>query len=62
MDGFVKVVCKIKIEFGVEYVYCWYVLFGYWGGIYLDEENVVKYGSVMKYFKYTLGVLIVELF
>ena len=36
MDGLAKVVHKIKNEFGVEYVYCWHALLGYWGGIHPD--------------------------
>jgi raffinose synthase len=60
VDGLAKVVRKIKTEFGVEYVYCWHALLGYWGGIHPDEENVAKYGSVMKYPKHTPGVLTVE--
>ena len=60
VDGLAKVVHKIKNEFGVEYVYCWHALLGYWGGIHPDEDNVSKYGSVMKYPRHTPGVLTVE--
>ena len=60
VDGLAKVVRKIKTEFGVEYVYCWHALLGYWGGIHPDEENVAKYGAVMKFPRHTPGVLTVE--
>ena len=60
VDGLAKVVRNIKTNFGVEYVYCWHALLGYWGGIHPDEENVAKYGSVMKFPRHTPGVLTVE--
>ena len=60
VDGLAKVVRKIKTDLGVEYVYCWHALLGYWGGIHPDEENVAKYGSVIKYPRHTPGCLTVE--
>ena len=60
MDGLAKVVHKIKNEFGVEYVYCWHALLGYWGGIHPDEDNALQVRSVMKYPRHTPGVLTVE--
>ena len=32
-DGFGRVVARIK-GLGVESVYCWHALFGYWGGLH----------------------------
>ena len=60
VDGLEKVVTKIKTDFGVQYVYCWHALLGYWGGIHPDEENVAKYGAVLKYPRHTPGLLSIE--
>jgi len=32
-DGLGRVVRRIK-SLGVEHVYCWHALFGYWGGLH----------------------------
>ena len=37
---------RIK-SLGVDHVYCWHALFGYWGGLHPDAKGMKKYRPVM---------------
>ena len=58
-DGLGRVVARIK-ALGVEHVYCWHALFGYWGGLHPDEPGVARFEPKMTRPKHTPGVLTVE--
>ena len=58
-DGFGRVVARIK-GLGVESVYCWHALFGYWGGLHPDAKGMKKYRPVMTTPRHTPGLLAVE--
>jgi raffinose synthase len=58
-DGLGRVVARIK-ALGVDHVYCWHALFGYWGGLHPGEPGVARFGPAMKHPEHTPGVLTVE--
>ena len=59
VDGFAEVVARIK-SLGVDHVYCWHALFGYWGGLHPDAKGMKKYRPVMTTPRHTPGLLAVE--
>ena len=58
-DGFGRVVARIK-GLGVESVYCWHALFGYWGGLHPFERGVSKFRPKVVLPRHTPGLLSVE--
>ena len=59
-DGLATVVGRIK-ALGVDRVYCWHALFGYWGGLHPKMPGVRKFGPpVLKTPTHTPGVYAVE--
>ena len=58
-DGFADVVARIK-SLGVEHVYCWHALFGYWGGLHPDADEMKRFKPVMTTPRHTPGLLAVE--
>ena len=50
---------RIK-SLGVDHVYCWHALFGYWGGLHPDAKGMKKYRPVMTTPRHTPGLLAVE--
>ena len=59
VDGFADVVARIK-RLGVDHVYCWHALFGYWGGLHPDAEEMKRFKPVMTTPRHTPGLLAVE--
>ena len=59
LDGFAEVVARIK-RLGVDHVYCWHALFGYWGGLHPDAVDMKRYRPVMTVPRHTPGLLAVE--
>jgi raffinose synthase len=45
---------------GVESVYCWHALFGYWGGLHPFERGVSKFRPKVVLPRHTPGLLSVE--
>ncbi len=39
------VVSSIKKEYGVEYVYAWHAMHGFWGGLGVDDPEMTKYNA-----------------
>ena len=58
-DGFAEVVARIK-RLGVDHVYCWHALFGYWGGLHPDAAGTKRFRPVMTTPRHTPGLLAVE--
>jgi raffinose synthase len=58
-DGFPEVVRRMK-RLGVESVYCWHALFGYWGGLHPDAEAMKRFNPKLVTPRHTPGLLAVE--
>ena len=43
----VTVVQAIKSEYGVEYVYAWHAMGGFWGGLGLQDPDVAQYNATL---------------
>eukprot|EP00193_Tetraselmis_chui_P000478 CAMPEP_0177763786 /NCGR_PEP_ID=MMETSP0491_2-20121128/7051_1 /TAXON_ID=63592 /ORGANISM="Tetraselmis chuii, Strain PLY429" /LENGTH=1004 /DNA_ID=CAMNT_0019279905 /DNA_START=153 /DNA_END=3167 /DNA_ORIENTATION=- len=54
------VVDSLKLDFAVQYVYCWHGLPGYWGGISPESPSMQKFNPRVLPGKATPGVLEVE--
>lgn len=42
-------VSDIKCTFGLNYVYVWHALMGYWGGLHPDSPETKKYNPILKF-------------
>lgn len=42
-------ITSIKKAYGLEYVYVWHALMGYWGGVHPDAPKTKKYNSTLLY-------------
>ena len=58
-DGFGRVISRIK-ALGVQSVYCWHALFGYWGGLHPFERGVSRFRPKVVLPRHTPGLLSVE--
>ena len=58
-DGFGRVISRIK-ALGVQSVYCWHALFGYWGGLHPFERGVKRFRPKVVLPRHTPGLLAVE--
>ena len=42
-DDLASVVSAIKAQYGLQYVYAWHALGGFWGGLGLRDPEMAKY-------------------
>ncbi|XP_009613354.1 probable galactinol--sucrose galactosyltransferase 6 [Nicotiana tomentosiformis] len=55
--GIKNIVNIAKEKYGLNYVYVWHAITGYWGGVRPGVKGMEEYGSVMKYPEITKGVM-----
>ncbi|KAJ8562318.1 hypothetical protein K7X08_011609 [Anisodus acutangulus] len=55
--GIKNIVNIAKEKYGLNYVYVWHAITGYWGGVRAGVEGMEEYGPVMKYPDITKGVM-----
>lgn len=56
-SGIKSIVTTAKEAYGVQYVYVWHAITGYWGGVRPGVEEMEGYGSRMQYPKISSGVM-----
>ncbi|GAB4822550.1 hypothetical protein N2152v2_009596 [Parachlorella kessleri] len=59
-SGFGDVVRELKKRYGLDYVYCWHAMGGYWSGIMPETPGTSKYKSYIQYPKPSEGTLEVD--
>lgn len=55
--GIKNIVNLAKQKHGLDYVYVWHAITGYWGGVRPGVEEMKEYGSMMKYPNVSEGVM-----
>ncbi|KAL3331898.1 hypothetical protein AABB24_032495 [Solanum stoloniferum] len=55
--GIKDIVNIAKEKYGLNYVYVWHAITGYWGGVRPGVKGMEEYGSVVKYPDITKGVM-----
>ncbi|KAL3362891.1 hypothetical protein AABB24_012271, partial [Solanum stoloniferum] len=55
--GIKNIVNIAKEKYGLNYVYVWHAITGYWGGVRPGVKGMEEYGSVVKYPDITKGVM-----
>ncbi|XP_055822743.1 probable galactinol--sucrose galactosyltransferase 6 [Solanum dulcamara] len=55
--GIKNIVNIAKEKYGLNYVYVWHAITGYWGGVQPGVKGMEEYGSVVKYPDITKGVM-----
>ncbi|CAN4113047.1 unnamed protein product [Withania somnifera] len=55
--GIKNIVNIAKEKYGLNYVYVWHAITGYWGGVEPGVKGMEEYGSVVKYPDITKGVM-----
>jgi hypothetical protein len=59
-DGLKLVVSHLKQQYGVQYVYAWHAMMGFWGGVAPDCEGTAKYHPRLVFPKPTRSLLVRE--